>query len=780
MYKSSHIKRIFIAFTVMSILILHSWTSYICYYFPYTGIEIRQHTSNQWVISEFYSGGTGEKIGLAIRDEVIRIDNEPVDQHFTVWKWGTIEQAKSIAVNRNGIHLTFETDSQGSGLSPRYFLGFIAEILFIAIAGLLYFKARPSSSVTYLIAGFTLIGLAFMCAEASAREDTMAKFIIYTAMSIIPFLFAHFIIVFLKERGYSTISIRWISYVYIILVLLGVTRLAYFLPISFISIYKSFHIMSLGSFAVGCLFTLWLLTYVFLKKRHENSYPVVIIKTIWISFVLSFAPFLMLSVVPDMVWGTILFDYSYSSFFILLFPVSFTYFVFTNKLFNIDMIVNRILFLFCLAFVPSLIITISMTVFVAAHPTPTQIIISFATVFLVICGVIVLLDKSHQHLTGMLFPGRYRLVNSFNRIINNLRYLKSFEDIQRVLLPDLCDTLGIPSASIRIRSQNDVRMVDCDDMDCDEIESGLSTGQLLTVNYRILRMNEEPGFSSHLILAYKSSGTLFSKEELRCITHFVSYLSIVVENVYLIEKLSLRVNDLLEDLNTSNETIHDITWLRRSVFQLQEKERQRIASDLHDTVMQDLFFAKQRLTSLQSKRFPKINMNEELQELTEYIEIINQNLRETTYQVYPYLLQEMGFSTAIHHLFESQRFDCPFQLHLQIDPLANNDLFEVDFQLLLFRISQELLSNARKHSQATHVSFHFTMDEYHFILEYDDDGVGLNHQVQDTSRIGLTQMKNRIISFSGKIHIKTVEEEGLSIRITIPKPIRGISHAKVH
>ncbi|MNP40373.1 Sensor histidine kinase ComP [compost metagenome] len=102
----------------------------------------------------------------------------------------------------------------------------------------------------------------------------------------------------------------------------------------------------------------------------------------------------------------------------------------------------------------------------------------------------------------------------------------------------------------------------------------------------------------------------------------------------------------------------------------------------------------------------------------------------------------------------------------------------------LLRIIQELLNNAKKHSQASKVNFRLVTTAREFKLIYEDDGVGLksldtNFREIGGSGIGMEQMKGRVLLLQGSMELNNKPGSGVRISITIPMrevPDNGFNH----
>ncbi|MNZ68727.1 Sensor histidine kinase ComP [compost metagenome] len=108
-----------------------------------------------------------------------------------------------------------------------------------------------------------------------------------------------------------------------------------------------------------------------------------------------------------------------------------------------------------------------------------------------------------------------------------------------------------------------------------------------------------------------------------------------------------------------------------------------------------------------------------------------------------------------------------FQLQLRIENKTAWDSLDTNSHHHLFRITQELIANAKKHSEASIVKFHFYKTDRQFVLEYEDDGIGFDQQTRSEGA-GLLGISHRVSSLVGELRMDTSIDEGVRLRIAWP------------
>jgi two-component system, NarL family, sensor kinase len=193
----------------------------------------------------------------------------------------------------------------------------------------------------------------------------------------------------------------------------------------------------------------------------------------------------------------------------------------------------------------------------------------------------------------------------------------------------------------------------------------------------------------------------------------------------------------------------------------EEAERKRIARDLHDGIGSRLSALKmqfQDLTEDQNKSNEFANFNEMLS--TAIID-----LRQIAFNLMPETLIKLGLELALQdlcHTLATEKIAIVFQSS-QID----KNISESN-QITIFRIIQELINNALKHSKCTEIIVDCNQNNNLFLITVEDNGIGIDsNAIENFSGLGLKNLKNRIDILNGTLEIKNSNKSGTVINIEL-------------
>lgn len=234
---------------------------------------------------------------------------------------------------------------------------------------------------------------------------------------------------------------------------------------------------------------------------------------------------------------------------------------------------------------------------------------------------------------------------------------------------------------------------------------------------------------------------------------------------------------IVEDINERKRTEDEIRAYQEQlramaseISLVEERERRRLATDLHDNIGQTLALAQIKLGEF--KELAESNaMSGSLDEIRQLVELAIKSSRELTFELSPPILYDLGFESAVEWFGDYLQEHHGLQVSVQADehykPLGNETM------VLLFQMVRELMLNAAKHAQGQKVEVSIRRDGDNLLIDVTDDGVGFHRQQLETSRekprgFGLFSIRERIECIGGSIRIDSRPNRGTRVSLTVP------------
>ena len=197
-----------------------------------------------------------------------------------------------------------------------------------------------------------------------------------------------------------------------------------------------------------------------------------------------------------------------------------------------------------------------------------------------------------------------------------------------------------------------------------------------------------------------------------------------------------------------------------------EKERKRIARDLHDTVSQELFAAHMILSgvSQQALKLDREKMQIQLQSVAAILETAQKDLRVLLLHLRPVELEEKSLVEGIQILLKEleDKSDLKVSLKQNVSKLPKK------IEEHIFRILQELISNTLRHAQASCLDVYLYQTDVELQLKVVDNGIGFQLGSLDDLSYGLRNIKERVEDMAGTVQLLTAPKQGLAVDIRIP------------
>ncbi|WP_246027924.1 sensor histidine kinase [Paenibacillus xylaniclasticus] len=293
--------------------------------------------------------------------------------------------------------------------------------------------------------------------------------------------------------------------------------------------------------------------------------------------------------------------------------------------------------------------------------------------------------------------------------------------------------------------------------------SGLKVGQGLKLPKGIcFKIGQDRGIQHLVWIGDKVNHTEFNLDEKQWMRTMMTYAGFVYQNLQLIE-------GLVQDLDLKREEAPP--WVLRLLFRLSEQERRKLANDLHDSALQDQLVWYRKLEAIVNDEAEMTaNIRSKLHEISEGLLDVIHQIRETCNELRPPFLKEKGIIEAINNLCDYAQLNANFTIEF------NHQNFRVElddeYVLAVYRITQELLRNAMKHSKATHVQLQLYYEEQQLRFHYKDNGVGIEADRLQSSfdHMGLTGIRERVSGLEGMTDLRTAPGEGMEVDVVLPLP----------
>lgn len=208
------------------------------------------------------------------------------------------------------------------------------------------------------------------------------------------------------------------------------------------------------------------------------------------------------------------------------------------------------------------------------------------------------------------------------------------------------------------------------------------------------------------------------------------------------------------------------------LLKAQDEERRRIARELHDGVGQLLAAINMNAARIDHE---KSSLSPEAarcaEENSELVEQASKDIRTISYLFHPPLLDEMGLYSALEWYIGGFRERSKIAAKLELP--ANGGRLPRDYELCLFRIAQECLTNIYRHSGSSTALVRLLRSSGEITMEVSDEGSGVNQEIQskfasgENVGVGLRGIEERLRQLRGRVEIRS-SEKGTTVIATLP------------
>ncbi len=767
------------AIVALCIIVLFAGTR--CVLRPYDGMDL-QVGDGQVQIVEVYANGPAARAGIASGDQILAINGRLVDgwANKPLYRFG-IEPGEMVTYTlKRGSEIITIAGVAGSYRDNPSLLGTLIAMTILSASSwiiglLLCLFAQPCDVPARLVGLLWLLGGVSIAAGGLGGGSyfwgayTMME-VAWCGLSLV-FVASHLYFpasTFVEHRHGIIRTVAIVSLVLAVMTTLNdwlLTPLGTPLPgLATVDIHSTIY----GFFFLCVLTSLALL----LRNRFLSRDPEIKRQTgilLW-GTALGFAPFFVLTLLPVLLFG-LGSEYVrgvHSALFLVMMPLAYAYVAHQRQLLRLDFAINRAVVVFVLVLLVLFASFLILGVITLGLKLPTEVPLAGGLVAALLSWPAASLQKKVQErVNRVLYGCHYDFYTVTSDSSGRLAQTLDHSRLAGLLVHDLPRKMAIQQAALFLAEGdqivpqspgNEAEPLAVDGELCRTLLAGQNP---IRAQHLWGLLGPAPGadrkafewvqlfvplvFESQikglLLLGNRSSGDVYSDQDLRIIATVAHQGALAYANVQLVDKLR---------------------GLHRHLVQVSEAQRKQVARDLHDTVLQKLFFVKQGLFA-----------DRQYSPLADYLEETIQALRETIQDQRPPFL-DRGLNHALPALVEE----------LQAHANASNSTIAWRCSLTgrlplsdeattaLYRIAQEAVNNAIKHAQASHITVTLeAIPEDAIRLSVADDGVGMPTCDQAVNvqehHYGLVGMQERAAMINAGIHFHSVPGEGTTIAVQV-------------
>lgn len=203
-----------------------------------------------------------------------------------------------------------------------------------------------------------------------------------------------------------------------------------------------------------------------------------------------------------------------------------------------------------------------------------------------------------------------------------------------------------------------------------------------------------------------------------------------------------------------------------AILQGQENERRRMAQELHDSLGGMLSGIKLSMMNMKDHLMISPENHHKFENAIHLMDKSIQELRHVAHNLMPAALVKLGLREALADYALS--VESSFAIPVKLQCLGVDRSLDATAEIYIYRIIQELVTNAVKHAQAGQVLIQLVFSETDVEITVEDDGIGFDRTLERASSMGLMNIQYRVEYFKGKLDIQSSREKGTSIYISLP------------
>lgn len=261
-------------------------------------------------------------------------------------------------------------------------------------------------------------------------------------------------------------------------------------------------------------------------------------------------------------------------------------------------------------------------------------------------------------------------------------------------------------------------------------------------------------FAMHLLLLYSPETFNY---EMFIILDVLASLCIVIAVLF-----AHRLVNYIDRLNYQRSLFNK--RILSAVLRTEERSRSQFAKELHDGMGPLLSSAKMSLSALSAEK-----MSEEQQNILNntrfVIDEAIRSVREISSNMSPQILIDFGLAQGVQNFIS--RIQSLHTIEIIFDTNLRKERFDIDIEVVLYRVICELVTNSLKHSGCSRIEISLMLKNGRLLLQYKDNGCGFNPDKVIMGGMGLSNITSRVDALNGDLSITSEEGKGVYVVVNI-------------
>lgn len=259
---------------------------------------------------------------------------------------------------------------------------------------------------------------------------------------------------------------------------------------------------------------------------------------------------------------------------------------------------------------------------------------------------------------------------------------------------------------------------------------------------------------------------LFSEENQVAVIVIIGVLMLLLMGGALLLFFFLSRKKIIEkELENKNLEIAHQKEMLQSIIVTQEKERKRIAQDLHDDISSKLNVIHLNANLIKDGELSIIEVDTINKNIISVTDKTLESARKIAHNLLPPILEKFGLQPALEELADDFSNSKKITINYKID--YKNQLTKND-ELHIFRIVQELINNSVRHGKAKKSNLSIASKDNALFIEYSDNGIGFDTSSPDSQKgLGMKNIESRIELLHGVLLINSAPNKGINVQIKI-------------